>query len=337
MFSIFTRILLLLCLPLSLSAQHSPAIPAVETPAQPAQEAAVAKAEPVDAQEIITRLQIFLDQQNFGPGKIDGRWGEFTGKALAKYAEANGLAADAAIYDKLNLKDLYPIYTEYQIHEQDLSWVGPTASKPSQQAKLKKLLYGDLLEFLEERYHCDPNFLRKLNPGMNLDALKPGDVVRVPNVAPFKIEEVRSIAHFPENEAFKKREIHISRRQRMLTLKEGEKITAAFPITPGSSETPTPPGNWTIVGVTSLPNFRWDDGVLNRGVRTETFFMLPPGPNNPVGVAWIALSKPGIGIHGTNTPYTIGRAASHGCMRTANWDAVRLAQMVTKGIKVVIE
>lgn len=348
MFSVLIPIFVLLSFSLCAQVQEMPTTPEATPSQQPTpaqvQEAAptpstttVAKAEPAEAREIVTRLQIFLDQQNFGPGKIDGRWGEFTGKALAKYAQAKGLVADESIYEKLNLAELYPIYTEYQIQEQDLSWIGPTASKPAEQAKLKKLLYGDLLEFLEERYHCDKDFLRKLNPGKNLDALKAGDLVRVPNVVPFKVEEVRSIARLPEIQEFKSREIRISRRERMLSLMEGEKLVAAFPITPGSDETPTPPGTWRVVGITSLPNFRWDDGVLNHGVRTETFYMLPPGPNNPVGVAWIALSKPGIGIHGTNIPSTIGRAASHGCMRTANWDAVRLARMVTTGIKVIIE
>ena len=74
-----------------------------------------------------------------------------------------------------------------------------------------------------------------------------------------------------------------------------------------------------------------------KGVRTENFYNLPSGPRNPVGVCWIGLNKPGIGIHGTNNPQTIGRAQSHGCMRTANWDVIRLSKLVTKGMKVVIE
>ncbi len=297
-----------------------------------------AKAVAVNEREVVTRLQIFLDQKCFGPGIIDGRWGEFTGKALAKYAAANGLVPDATIYDQLGLAELYPIYTTYTIRPEDLGWIGPTASKPSEQAKLKKLLYGDLLEFLEERYHADQDFLRKLNPERKLDGLKPGDTVRVPNVEPFKIEEISDkLAALPETPEFKTRTIRINRKNRMLTLYDGEQILAAFPITPGSDKTPTPPGDWKIVGIAVWPNFRWDEGVLNHGVRTSEFFMLPPGPNNPVGVAWTALSKPGIGIHGTNTPGTIGRAVSHGCMRLANWDSIRFAQMVTKGIKVTIE
>ena len=65
--------------------------------------------------------------------------------------------------------------------------------------------------------------------------------------------------------------------------------------------------------------------------------MLPPGPNNPVGVVWIALNKKGIGILGTNDPDSIGRSASHGCIRLANWDIVKLAEMVKRGTNVEVE
>ena len=76
--------------------------------------------------------------------------------------------------------------------------------------------------------------------------------------------------------------------------------------------------------------------MLNHGVRTSDFYNIPPGPNNPVGVLWMGLNKPGIGIHGTNNPETIGRAGSHGCIRTANWDAARLKNMVSPGTVVTI-
>ena len=59
--------------------------------------------------------------------------------------------------------------------------------------------------------------------------------------------------------------------------------------------------------------------------------MLPPGPNGPVGVVWIDLSKEHYGIHGTPEPQTIGRTESHGCIRLTNWDAARLALMVKPG------
>ena len=86
-----------------------------------------------------------------------------------------------------------------------------------------------------------------------------------------------------------------------------------------------------------MPTFRWDESVLEYGVRSNSAYHLPIGPNNPVGVMWIGLSKPGIGIHGTNLPQSIGRSSSHGCMRTANWDVVRLAKHITKDMTVIIE
>ena len=76
--------------------------------------------------------------------------------------------------------------------------------------------------------------------------------------------------------------------------------------------------------------------MLKYGKRSGNFHMLPPGPNSPVGIIWIALNKKGIGIHGTNEPATIGRAASHGCIRLTNWDAAHLAQKIKPGVPVSI-
>ena len=299
----------------------------------------VARAEPAGEREITTRLQIFLDQQNFGPGKIDGRPGEFTLKALGRYQLAHGLTVTSKLADacQLPLDSVYPIYTTYTIKDEDLKHVGNAPHKPAEQAKQKSMPYESLLEFLEERYHSDPEFLRKLNKELDCDKLKPGDVVRVPNVAPFKIEDVHEVGRITPVPEYKKRRIHVDTKQKMLDLYEGEKLLAAFPITPGSEKLPAPPGTWHILGIATLPWFRHDEGVLNYGVRTDHFYNIPAGPNNPVGVVWIGLSKPGIGIHGTNTPETIGRSGSHGCIRLANWDAIRLITMVTEDMKVVID
>jgi lipoprotein-anchoring transpeptidase ErfK/SrfK len=141
-------------------------------------------------------------------------------------------------------------------------------------------------------------------------------------------------------EEYQDRVIKVNRQQKMLELYEGEALLAALPITPGQpggGATETKAGTLKILGIATSPTFRWDKGVLDHGQRTDTAYLLPPGPNNPVGVLWIGLNKPGIGIHGTNSPQTIGRAASHGCMRVANWDVVRLSKMITKGMTVVIE
>ena len=280
------------------------------------------------------QLQIFLDGKLFGPGKIDGLPGEFTTKALKRYQRANSLP-ETGTPEGLPLDTINP-YTTYTIAEGDLKFIGDSPSKPQEQAKLKYLPYESLLEFLTERFHCAPEFLEKTNPGVKLGSLKVGSVVKVPNVEPFKIEELSQIGGLPEIPEFAGRVITIDTREKMLDLRDGEKLIASLPITPGSGSLPTPPGTWRIVGIAEMPTFRWDKSVLMTGVRSDTFYELPIGPNNPVGVMWIGLNKPGIGIHGTNNPQTIGRAASHGCMRTANWDAVRLAKIITKGMTVVI-
>ena len=290
--------------------------------------------EPVDD---ILRLQIFLDTQLFGPGKLDGRPGEFTTKALKRYQFTQGLPETELETHTLDLTSVQELYTTYTIRPEDLTFVGELPSQPSAQSKKKYLPYDSLLEFLTERFHCAPDFLEFINQPMKLSTLKPGDVVKVPAVQPFLIEELTQIAKLPEIPEFKTRVIKIDTREKLLGLWEGEKLLASLPITPGSGHTATPPGTWRIVGISQMPTFRWDKSVLEYGVRSDNYYQLPLGPNNPVGVMWIGLSKPGIGIHGTNSPQSIGRSASHGCMRTANWDVVRLVKMITQGMTVIIE
>ncbi|MDQ3413919.1 MAG: L,D-transpeptidase, partial [Verrucomicrobiota bacterium] len=209
------------------------------------------------------------------------------------------------------------------------------ASRPSEQAKLKAMKYGSLLEFVAERFHASQEFLIRINPGMDLEKLQVGAVVRVPNVRPFEIEKL-SEKFVPKNPLFANRQVFIDTRENFLEIREGDKLVAEFPITPGSKSLPAPKGVWKILGIATLPWFRHDEGVLNHGVRTNDFHNIPPGPNNPVGILWCGLNKPGIGIHGTNNPETIGRAGSHGCIRTANWDAARLKDMISPGTVVTI-
>ena len=282
------------------------------------------------------RCQVFLDRALFAPGKIDGLPGEFTTKAAIAYQKAHQLEPNGLL-ETLPLPKQSPLCTSYILREEDRKFLGDSPAKPEEQAKKKTLPYNSFAEFLCERFHCSAGLLAHLNPEIPLEKLKPGDTLQVPDVEPFLIEEIPVLTQLPEAPEFRKRKVHVQRKERQLTLWEEDSVVASFPITPGSEALPTPAGNWRIVAISLLPNFRWDEGVLNHGIRTEQFFMLPPGPNNPVGVAWCALSKSGIGIHGTNQPDTIGRAASHGCMRLANWDAIRFAKRVTAGVPVFIE
>ena len=125
-----------------------------------------------------TRLQIFLDNANFGPGKIDGQQGEFTKKALALYRQSKDLPASApeksnakpnpkapADTSGLDLSSIEPVFTTYTVTEADVSNVGELPSGPAAQAKVKRLPYSTVAEAVAEKFHCDLKFFKELNHG----------------------------------------------------------------------------------------------------------------------------------------------------------------------------
>ena len=322
------------------AAEPKPATPATvekKADAPAAEEPQAPHAIMVTKRELTAQIQIFLDQQLFSPGMIDGKIGKFLTRSLKRWQLAHGLPETGIVDENVPLDSVYPVYTFHKVAKGDYKFIGNLPGKTAEQAQRKSLPYPAYADFVAERYHTSPDFLKKLNPGLRFDSLKVGDELRVPNVAPFKIEEMPETGNLPEVPEFKNRHIVITRGETQLDLYEDDKLIAGIPIAPGSPAHPTPAGKWRILGIASMPTFRWDAGVLNRGVRTGNFYMLPAGPRNPVGVAWIGLNKPGIGIHGTNNPYSIGSFASHGCMRTANWDISRICHMVTTGVTVEIK
>src|SRR5947207_7734008 len=194
-----------------------------------------------------------------------------------------------------------------------------------------------------------------------MKTLKAGDQLMVPNVEPFDLASVKEIKpgsdigtkaandieDEPESQKSETKEknkeksttepaspavtVKIDTKTNMLEVHQGDKLIAAYPVTIGSAKNASPIGEWKVSRITKMPTFRWDKEMLQHGKRSGNFYLLPPGPNNPVGVMWIALNKKGIGIHGTNDPDSIGRAASHGCVRLANWDVVRPATKIKSG------
>jgi lipoprotein-anchoring transpeptidase ErfK/SrfK/predicted small lipoprotein YifL len=118
---------------------------------------------------------------------------------------------------------------------------------------------------------------------------------------------------------------------------EAGKLIALFTVTSGSENDPLPLGDWKILGEAYNPPFSYNPELFWDVPDSEEKQLLPPGPNGPVGVVWIDLSKEHYGIHGTPAPETIGRAQSHGCVRLTNWDAARLAQMVSQSTEVTFE
>ena len=326
--------------------------------------------------EAATRLQIFLDRANFSPGKLDGTYNEFTWKALGLYRQSRGeqpqpppqqgkiksnVAPDVTGLDR---DSVGPVFVPYTVTDADLASVGPVPSSVPAQAKLKFLPYRDAADAIAEKFHSDVHLLEHVNPG-KMKTIKAGDQIMVPNVEPFELGAVKEIKpgseinaqpaneveYQPESQSEnadknnqpKKDEapsapivIKIDTKINMLGVLQGEKLIAAYPVTIGSAHTASPIGEWKVRGIAKMPIFRYDKEMLQHGRRSGNFNLLPPGPRNPVGVMWIALNKKGIGIHGTNDPGLIGRAASHGCIRLANWDIVRLATKIKRGDNVSI-
>ena len=115
------------------------------------------------------------------------------------------------------------------------------------------------------------------------------------------------------------------------------KVIASYPATMGSVHDPLPIGAWKINGVSSSPSFFYDPALFWNADQSHAKAKIAPGPNNPVGVVWMDLSKKNYGIHGTPEPSRIGKTSSHGCIRLTNWDAAELARLVSAGTPAVLQ
>ncbi len=294
---------------------------------------------PADAATLL-RVQIFLDSEMFVPGKLDGEIGEFTYKAVVNYNFAHGhkdmydwsfVLAEAA-------QKVPQTTAQHVVKAEFMPFINAELpEQPEEWQKFKFMAYRSLAELIAERFHTDETFLQKLNPRVNLDRLQVGDAITVPNVRPFKIEDVKKYQEFKAEEKLSRHIVVIDTSERMgAVYDDAEHMLAAFPITPGKPQF-IPRGQWTIVNMTTTPDFRYDKQFLEQGTRGSKAYEIPPGPNSPVGILWAGLSKSGIGLHGTANPRTIGRAQSAGCVRFANWDAIRLPGLVRPGALVIVK
>ncbi len=321
----------------------------------------------------VMQAQVVLDRVGFGPGVIDGKMGMSTENALRGFQEANDLDVtgklDEATRSALAEWEQIPATRVVTV---PASW-GETdytemPEEVSAKAELDRLGYKSLDERLAERFHTTVDVLKRLNPDgrpagaatptgtpsptpttdvakVGLDGMfKPGQQLRVPNIGadrivPGAVEDgdwQRTLASLGVgSEQPEVDRIVVSKAGKTLKAYQGEKLVALFTVSSGSSQFPLPLGEWDIVGEAYNPPYSYDPEVLGEG-EGETY-TLPPGPNSPVGIVWIDLSKEHYGIHGTPDPETIGRAQSSGCVRLTNWDAARLAGMVSQSTQVIFE
>ncbi|MFD2256023.1 L,D-transpeptidase family protein [Luteolibacter algae] len=321
-------------------------------PASPAEAPSPLNSKPTGDDAV--RLQIFLDQSNFGPGVIDGRIGQFSELAVKSWNENNGHPIDS--WEAVNIAARKAVPNPYAVAVvPDITekWVNPNLPyKKADQAKQKQMSYRSNGEFMSERYHTDVPYLIELNSQSKINNLKPRDTIVVPNVKAFEIENLTGAA-FKQDEALSQRHAVVDTKLNQVRIYEAnlralvvadpnapasvanQSLIAAFPITPGKPQF-IRYGKWEMKNAVELPVWRYDQQLLDTGKRGTESLNIPGGPNNPVGVLWCGLSKPGIGLHGTSDPETIGRSRSSGCIRLANWDIVRIPAMLRPGCSVEI-
>ena len=282
------------------------------------------------APDIVLSAQVMLDAAGFSPGEIDGRAGQNFTRALAAYQLSRGLHVvsrpDHATMDRLReeFNQQSPLFT-YTVTDSDLA--GPFQSEIPQdlveQSKLPSLDYRNALESLAERFHASPALLKSLNPAQTFE--RAGETILVPNVvstaAGVSAEGVRIV---------------VTKRTSALTVEDAKGRVLVFaPVTTGSRHDPLPIGRWKVTAVQQSPAFHYNPDLFWDASPAHSKARIAPGPNNPVGVVWIDISKPHYGIHGTPEPSTVGHAQSHGCVRMTNWDAQRVAAWVKRGTDVI--
>ena len=278
----------------------------------------------------LLEAQIALCRMNLSCGSIDGVYGLQTQGALRAFQQQQSLRVhgdlDASTREALIL-DRPPLIT-VTVSEQDLAglqavpdtWVGKSDSE--------RLGYASILEQVAERGHAHPNLIRKLNPELDWDQIEPGTRITIPD-ADRTADPGRAAMVL----------IHLEGKT-LQAYGENGRLIMHFPCSIASRVEKRPVGQIAVEVLATDPNYTFDPAVFPESAEARSLnrkLIIPPGPNNPVGVAWIGLDLPGYGIHGTPKPEKVGRTESHGCFRLANWNATTLTKACWIGMPVYVE
>ncbi len=274
--------------------------------------------------------QIALARLAISPGSIDGAIGSQTRAAFAAFQRLEGIvpvrALDTNTQSMLKLED--PLLTDYVVTTNDLARLQPLGKTWLAKSQQSALEYETILELVAEKAHAYPSLIQKLNPEVDWANVPAETVLKIPAVVyPAPSEKAAFVI------------IHLA--DKFLEAFGTEtNLLAHFPCSIAAKVEKRPVGELHVAVIAPNPNYTFDPAIFTDSPEAQAVghkLVLPPGPNNPVGVAWIGLDKPGYGMHGTPSPEQIGHTESHGCFRLANWDAEYLVKLVWMGMPVYVE
>jgi lipoprotein-anchoring transpeptidase ErfK/SrfK len=278
----------------------------------------------------VLKAQVYLDRAHFSVGVIDGRWGRNSAITVWWWQRSHGLEPTGDV-DETTFRSIAagggyaPAVIPHQLTPDDIK--GPFVHIPDgvyAQEKLDCLCYESLREKLAEEFHSTEDFLELMNPDVKFSDLAAGATINVPNVRPPLQADQHDIA---------KVVISIAGNSFNAFDASGNLIFHA-PTTLGAGYDPSPDETVHVVKILHYPAFHYDPTLYHEVPDSMPDAHLKAGPNSPVGVVWMALSKAHYGIHGTKSPDEIGYASSHGCVRLTNWDAAEVEHRISQGVLV---
>lgn len=268
--------------------------------------------------------QIALEREGFSPGLIDGKIGGKTRAATEGFQRANGLPV-TGVLDVATQEHLKPnpdrAVIEYTVQASDLEGITPLVDDWNERAKQSLMGYYDVLDGLAEKFHTSRAMMQALNPAIAFGSNRAGAILVVPGIQEPRVPKAASL------------KVDLGNKQ-IMALDEQGKVVALFHCSIAAHVEKRPSGETKVIVVNRNPDYTFDPQYWPEVHNVNHKLLIPPGPRNPVGLAWIGLDLPGYGIHGTPHPEMIGKTGSHGCFRMTNWDAIRLSKMIRPGATV---
>lgn len=294
-------------------------LPGPTVPQSPPDGLTVRETVPTEREQVLA-WQIALEAVGFSPGIIDGVSGPKTALATRVFQATRGLPATGELCERtraaLAVQPAAAVM-EVRVLPGDLASVEYCPPDWHEKSRRKRLLYGTLSECLAEKFHTSRRCLAALNPGVDVDGLVAGSPVRVPAIRAREVpRDVASV------------EIDLGRKLVLLLAPDGAP-RGLLHCSIARDPTSIVRGATHVTTVVADPTYTFDPKKWPEVKDVARRLLIPPGPRCPVGLRWIGLALPGVGVHGAPEPENIGKTGSHGCFRLTNWDAVHLSAAVS--------